>query len=85
MRWRRTCRDLAVFPSTPNPPPGWGLSLLSPGKRGHLPDDVALEKAILVALGRRLPLDHDGLIGPAAGDDILRGGCGGLLGEGDPG
>lgn len=38
-----------------------------------------------MALGRWLPLDHDGLIGPAAGDDILWRGCGGLLGEGDPG
>lgn len=51
---------------------------------GRLPDDVALKDAILVALGRWLPLDHDGLIGPAAGDDILWRGRGGLLRKGDP-
>lgn len=69
----------------PTLPLGGGCPSFPRGGRGYLPDDVALEKAILVALGRRLPLDHDGLIGPAAGDDILWGGCGGLLREGDPG
>lgn len=38
-----------------------------------------------MALGRWLPLDHNGLVGPAAGNDVLRRGRGGLLGEGDPG
>lgn len=38
-----------------------------------------------MALRRRLPLDHDGLVGPAAGNDVLWRGRGGLLGEGDPG
>lgn len=38
-----------------------------------------------MVLGRRLPLDHNGLVGPATGDDVLRRGRGGLLGEGDPG
>jgi hypothetical protein len=37
-----------------------------------------------VALGRWLPLDHDGLVGPAAGDDVLRRGRGGLLRKGHP-
>lgn len=37
-----------------------------------LPDGVAPEDAILVAFRGRLPLDHDGLVGPAAGDDVLR-------------
>lgn len=46
-----------------------------------LPDDVALQWPVLVALRRRLPLDHDGLIGAAACDDCLRGGAGRLLGE----
>lgn len=40
----------------------------------RLPDDVALEDTILVALRGWLPLDHDGLVGAAAGDDVL-GGC----------
>lgn len=52
---------------------------------GRLPDDVALEEAVLVVLRGRLPLDHDGLVRPAAGDDVLRRGGGGLLGERDPG
>lgn len=34
-----------------------------------------------MALRGRLPLDHDGLVGPAAGDDGLRGGTGRLFGE----
>lgn len=59
--------------------------LLSCLSGGRLPDDVALEEAVLVALRGRLPLDHNGLVRPAAGDDILRRGSGGLLGEGDPG
>lgn len=48
------------------------------------PDDVALQWTVLMALGGRLPLDHDGLIGAAAGDDCLWRGAGGLLGEGQP-
>lgn len=36
------------------------------------PDSVAPEDAILVAFRGRLPLDHDGLVGPAAGNDVLR-------------
>lgn len=48
------------------------------------PDDVALQWTVLMALRGRLPLDHDGLIGAAAGDDCLRGGAGRLLGEGQP-
>lgn len=47
-----------------------------------LPDDVAPEDAVLMALLWRLPLDHDGLVGPAAGNDVLRRGTGGLLWEG---
>lgn len=46
-----------------------------------LPDDVALEWTILMALRGWLPLDHDGLIGAAACDNRLRGGTGRLLGE----
>lgn len=46
-----------------------------------LPDDVALEWTVLMALRGRLPLDHDGLIGAATGDDRLRGGARGLFGE----
>lgn len=46
-----------------------------------LPDDVALEWTILVALRGWLPLDHDGLIGAATCDDCLRGGAGRLFGE----
>lgn len=46
-----------------------------------LPDDVALQRPVLVALRGRLPLDHDGLICAAACDDRLRGGAGRLLGE----
>lgn len=38
-----------------------------------------------MVLRRRLPLDHNGLVSPAAGDDILWRGSGGLFGEGDPG
>lgn len=38
-----------------------------------------------MAFRRRLPLDHDGLVGPAAGDDVLWGGAGRLLWEGDAG
>lgn len=47
-----------------------------------LPDDVALEDTILVALRGWLPLDHDGLVGAAAGDDVLGGCRGRLLGQG---
>lgn len=36
-----------------------------------LPDNVAPHNAILVALWGRLPLDHDGLVGPPAGNDVL--------------
>lgn len=50
-----------------------------------LPDDVALEWTVLMALGGRLPLDHDGLIGAAARDDCLRGSARGLFGEGQSG
>lgn len=46
-----------------------------------LPDDVALEWPILMALRGWLPLDHDGLIGAATSDDCLRGGAGRLLWE----
>lgn len=38
-----------------------------------------------MAFRRWLPLDHDGLVGPAAGDDILWRSRGGLLGQGNPG
>ena len=71
----------------PSPRPTLPLSLGCPTFPGigRLPNDVALEEAILVALRRRLPLDHDGLVGPAAGDDVLRRGRGGFLGKGDPG
>ncbi len=48
-------------------------------RTGILPDSVAPEDAVLVALRRRLPLDHDGLVGPATSDDVLRRGTGGLL------
>ena len=50
-------------------------------EQGFLPDDVAPEDAVLVALLWRLPLDHDGLVGPAAGDDVLRRSTGRLLWE----
>jgi len=46
-----------------------------------LPDDVALEWPILMALRGGLPLDHDGLIGAATCDDCLRGGAGRLFGK----
>lgn len=46
-----------------------------------LPDDVALEGTILMALRGWLPLDHDGLIGAATCDDCLRGGAGRLFRE----
>ena len=46
-----------------------------------LPDDVALERPVLMALWRWLPLDHDGLIGAATCDDCLGGCAGGLFGE----
>lgn len=52
---------------------------------GPVPDDVTLEDPVLVALRRRLPLDHDGLVGPAAGNNVLWRGRGGLFGEGNPG
>ena len=78
--------NLHCFPvhsrSSPMPFP---LGLGSCPQGGHPPDDVALENSILVALRRRLPLDHDGLVGSTAGDDVLWRGRGGLLGEGDPG
>lgn len=45
------------------------------------PDDVALQDAILVVLWGRLPLDHDGLVCAAAGNDRLGGCAGGLLRE----
>lgn len=38
-----------------------------------------------MALRRRLPLDHDGLVGAAAGDDVLWRSAGRLLWEGDAG
>lgn len=38
-----------------------------------------------MVLRRRLPLDHNRLVGPATSNDILRRGRRGLLGEGDPG
>lgn len=49
------------------------------GRTEILPDGVAPEDAVLVAFLRRLPLDHDGLVGPAASDDVLRRGTGRLL------
>lgn len=36
-----------------------------------------------MAFRRRLPLDHDGLVGPAAGDDVLWRSAGRLLRERD--
>lgn len=51
---------------------------------GTLPDSVAPQDAILVAFRRRLPLYHDGLVGPAAGDDVLRRSTRRLLWERDP-
>lgn len=50
----------------------------------HSPDVVALEDAILMALRWRLPLDHDGLVGAATGNDILWGCRGGFLRKGYP-
>lgn len=52
-------------------------------KEGILPHSVAPEDAVLVAFWWRLPLDHDGLVGPTTSDDVLRSGTGGLLWEGD--
>lgn len=52
---------------------------------GILPDHVAPQDAVLVALRGGLPLDHDGLVGPAAGDDVLRRSAGRLLRERDAG
>lgn len=46
-----------------------------------LPDDIALEWTILMALRGWLPLDHDGLIGAATRDDCLRGSAWRLFGE----
>lgn len=46
-----------------------------------LPDDIALEWTILMALRGWLPLDHDGLIGAATCDDCLRWGAWRLFGE----
>ena len=48
------------------------------------PDDVALQRTILVALWGRLPLDHDGLIGTTTGDDCLGRGAGWLLRQCQP-
>lgn len=48
-----------------------------------LPDGVAPEDAVLVAFWRRLPLDHDGLVSPAAGNDVLGWSTWGLLWERD--
>lgn len=68
------------------PPSELLLSDSDPGPAVTLasPDDVALQRTVLMALGGRLPLDHDGLIGAAAGDDCLWGGAGRLLREGQP-
>lgn len=76
-------RESALFSNPLLMLPRPRAALLSSG--GHLPDDVALQEAVLVVLRGRLPLDHNGLVSPAAGNDILRRGSGGLLGEGDPG
>lgn len=48
-----------------------------------LPDSIAPEDAILVAFWWRLPLDHDGLVGPATSNDVLRWSTGWLLWERD--
>lgn len=69
--------DITVITASERQRPGRAVTLASP-------DDVALQWTVLMALGGRLPLDHDGLIGAAAGDDCLRGGAGGLLREGQP-
>lgn len=37
-----------------------------------------------MAFGRGLPLDHDGLVGATAGNDVLSRSTGGLLWERDP-
>lgn len=71
------CVDLPCASSAMPP----ALGSVSPGS----PDDITFEQPVLVALGGRLPLDHDGLVGPAAGDDVLGRCGGGLLREGDPG
>lgn len=69
--------DITVMMASERQRPRRAVTLASP-------DDVALQWTVLMALGGRLPLDHDGLIGAAAGDDCLWGGAGGLLGEGQP-
>lgn len=49
------------------------------------PDDVSSQDAILVAFWWWLPLNHDGLVGAATGNDILRGSAGRLFWKRDPG
>lgn len=44
-----------------------------------LPQDVPMKNSIMFALGRRLPLDHDRLIGAPTGHYVFRRGAGGLL------
>lgn len=43
------------------------------------PDDVSSQDAILVAFWWRLPLNHDGLVGAATGNNVLRRSAGRLL------
>lgn len=49
------------------------------------PDDVPSQDAILVAFWWWLPLNHDGLVGAATGNDILRRSAGRLFWKRDPG
>lgn len=49
------------------------------------PDDVSSQDAVLMAFWRRLPLNHDGLVGAAASNDVLWGRAGRLLRKRDPG
>ena len=78
-------RNLLYSPAHSRPSPSLSPPLPCCPWGGRPPDDIALEDAVLVVLRRRLPLDHDGLVGPATGDDVLWRGCGGLFRKGDPG
>lgn len=49
------------------------------------PDDVSSQDAILVAFWWRLPLNHDGLVGAATGNNVLRRSAGRLLRKRHPG
>lgn len=61
----------------------WPPAFMRHKRDALLPHSVAPQDAVLVTFWRRLPLDHDGLVGPAAGDDVLRRSAGRLLWQRD--